>query len=374
MPLYYFAARPFFNLQDANGSLPVTIVRYVCTLLITLSAALTALAQTQPPADSPPSHSLKLNVFVDNKSGQPVANLGQQDFTILDNKSQRPITSFNVESAAAEPVHVILFLDAVNTPYSLFAYLREGVEKFLKSNEGKLAYPTTIAVLTDNGAEIVKNFASDGNALSDLLEHDKVGLRVINRSSQWSGVDLMQMSLNAFHQLTEFASTVPDRKLIVWISPGWPLISGPQVYLTAKEQDQIYGEVISLSTQMRQNNLTIYNINPVGAGESLNRADYYESFLQGVTKPGDAQLADLSIQVLAVHSGGVAIESNSDVNGMIQKCLTDAQSWYEITYDPALGEKPNEYHHIDVKLNQRGLVARTLDGYYANQQIIEPRR
>ena len=78
------------------------------------------LAAQQPPSASTgaviASQQIKLDVVVDTKSGQPVTTLGQQDFTILDNKSPRPITSFKVVTAAQEPVSVILFIDAVNTP------------------------------------------------------------------------------------------------------------------------------------------------------------------------------------------------------------------------------------------------------------------
>ena len=51
---------------------------------------------------------------------------------------------------------------------------------------------------------------------------------------------------------------------------------------------------------------------------------------------------------------------------MIQKCLADANSWYEIAFDPPPPDKPNEYHHIEVRLDQPGLVARTRTGYYSN--------
>ncbi len=360
--------------QDADRSLAMTSVRIVSTLLLSLCAAVTLPAQSELPAVSLPSRSLKINVVVDTKSGQPVTDLHQQDFTLLDNKEPRPITSFRIMSAGAEPVHVILFLDAVNTPYQTYAYMREGVAKFLKAKEGSLANPTAIAILTDSGAQIVNDFSTNGNALSDVLEHHMVGLREITRSSEWGGIERMQICLNAFHQLVQFASTLPGHKLVLWVSPGWPLVSGPRVYLSTKQEQGIFGDVVSFSTQLRQNDMTLYNINPFGVDESLERADYYEAFLKGVARPNDVQLGDLGIQVLATHSGGLVIESNSDVYGMIQRCLADAQSWYEITFDPTPADKPNEYHHVEIKLPRRDLVARTLDGYYANVQMIEPGR
>ena len=107
------------------------------------------------PAIAPPSQSFKFDVAVDTKSGQPVTNLHQQDFTVLDNKTPRPITSFKIVTPGpgAGPRHPFRRCRQ-HSLSKLVAYVREGVEKFLKANEGTLANPTAVAVLTDQGAQI----------------------------------------------------------------------------------------------------------------------------------------------------------------------------------------------------------------------------
>jgi hypothetical protein len=104
--------------------------------------------------------------------------------------------------------------------------------------------------------------------------------------------------------------------------------------------------------------------------ESLERADYYESFLKGITKPNQVEFGNLGLQVIAIQSGGLALEGNSDIAGMIQRCVADAKSWYEIGFTPLPADKPNEYHNIEIKVDQRDLTARTRDGYYANPAAI----
>jgi len=349
------------------------IFRPMLILFIAFFPGLLAAPAQQPqPALPLPSDSIKLTVAVDSKSGQPVFNLGQQDFAILDNKTPRPITSFRIMSPAKEQVEVILFIDAVNTPYQMVAYMRQYVGKFLQANEGKLAHPTAIAILTDQGVQIDNGFSTDGNALNDSLARHTIGLRTITSSSQWGGLERLQICLNAFQQLLTAVSTLPGRKIVLWISPGWPLISGPEVFFTAKQTQWMFSSIVSFSTQMRQDNVTLYNINPVGTGQSLETADYYQAFLKGVAKTNDVRFGNLGVQVLAVQSGGLSIESDNDVAGNIQNCLTDVQSWYEITFDPLPADKPNEYHHIEIKLDKPGLIARTRTGYYANPRIIEP--
>ena len=352
----------------------MTVQRFIFVLLLVVaSGPLAAPAQSAQPAAAPSSHAMHVSVIAETKSGQPVANLTQQDFTVLDNKSQRPITSFNIVTPADEPVEVIVLLDAVNMSYQGVAYARDGVLRFLKSNEGQLANPTSIAVLTDQGAPMDTGFVKDGNALSDALQHQQIGLRTITRSSEWSGPDRLTLCINALQQLIASASTLPGRKIVLWVSPGWPLVSGPHIYLDTKQQQQIFNEVVQLSTQLRENHLTLYNLNPAGVSESLGQANYYEAFQKGIAKPSQAQLGNLAIQVLAAQSGGLVIEGNSDVNAMIQRCLADAKSWYDIGFDPLPADKQNEYHHIEIKVNRPGVVARARDGYYANPVEVQPR-
>jgi VWFA-related protein len=357
----------------------MTVIKFVCAVLAaSLAGSLQTPAQQSPPPNlqpglAPSSQKIRLDVVVETKSGQPVINLAQQNFTILDNKSPRPITSFKVVSARKEPVTVILLVDAVNTPLELVSDMRNQMEKFLKANKGTLAHPTTIAVLTDDGLQLNNNFSMDGNALSDALEHHLIGLRQITRDSQWSGIDRFTICLKALHQITAVASPLPGRKLILWISPGWPLLSGPDVYLDSKQQQQIFSEVVFFSSQLRQGDITLYNVNPVGVSESVFNANYYETFLKGVAKTDDAQFANLSIQVLSDQTGGLTFESNNDVARMIEHCLADADFWYEVSFDPLPADKPNEYHRIEVRVDQPGLIARTRTGYYANPAANLPR-
>jgi VWFA-related protein len=355
-----------------------TITRFLCAFFAALFAgSLSAAAQQAPPAastpaTSPSSQQIKLDVVVDTKSGERVTNLGQQDFTILDNKSPRPITSFKVVTAKQEPVEVIVIIDSVNTPYELVAYVRDQTEKFFKDKEGALAHPTNFAVFTDDGVKIERKFSTNGIALSEILESQQVGLRKINRSSQWGASDRLNLSVHALHQVTDYAATLPGRKIVIWMSPGFPLLSGPNIYLTPKDEQEVFGDVLYFSSTLRQNHITLYDLNPVGVNESLIRANYYEDFLQGVSRREDSKFADLSIQVLSVQSGGLTLISNNDLDAQLQKCLLDVDSWYEISFDSPPPDKPIEYHRIEVKLAQPGLIARTRNGYYSNTTAAAP--
>lgn len=338
--------------------------RLTLFLAALLPAIGSAIAQQAPaPAQSTPA--IHLNVAVTEKSGAPVAGLTQQDFILTDNNTATPITSFRAATSASEPVHVILVLDAVNTRFTEVAYEQGQLQKFLKSNEGKLAYPTNLAVITDTSTQSEQSFTTDGNALSASLDHYSAGLRDIRRSTGIYGADdRLELSLKAISQLTSYAATLPGRKILIWLSPGWPLLSGPRIDLDNKQQKQIFANIVSFSTQLRAANVTLYSINPLGAEEGVLRANYYQEFLKGVAAPSKTDLGDLALPVLALQSGGFALQGSTDVSGSLRRCYNDLESWYEISFVPPPTDAPGGYHHIGVQTDKPGLAVRTRDGYY----------
>ena len=345
----------------------MSIETLLCILLTALLPGMgTASAQTAPTIDRSASRSISLDVVVQDKSGHAVDGLQQQDFTLLDNRATQPITSFKALNPSQEKVEVILLLDAVNASFQTVAYAKDETQKFLRTNDGLLAHPTTIALLTDKGTQILQNFTTDGNALSQSLDSQEIGLRQITRSTGFYGAQQrVQICLTALRQLTESAAALPGRKIVLFISPGWPLLSGVRIDLDAKQQQQIYGDVVAFSTQLRQANVTLYSVNPFGPSESEFQANYYRGFVKGISKPSQTDIGDLGLQVLAIQSGGLVFQTNSDIAGLLKKCLADAESWYRISFDPAVAEHPNEYHHVEVRLDKPGLTVRTRDGYYA---------
>jgi hypothetical protein len=131
-------------------------------------------------------------------------------------------------ATADPPVEVILLVDEVNTSFERVAFERDQIEQFLRRNGGELARPVSLVFLSDSGATIGKTSSQDGNAVIADLKQKESGLRTIGRSQGFYGAsDRQQLSLHAIEQLADYEATKPGRKLVVWISPGWPLLSGP---------------------------------------------------------------------------------------------------------------------------------------------------
>jgi VWFA-related protein len=313
----------------------------------------------------PPSRTIHLDVLVTSRPGQPVTGLGQKDFTILDDKTSREITSFEEVDARKQPVEAILLIDAVNTGYTVIAQERIEIDKFLRANGGKLTLPTSLAVFGDQGIKMQSGYSRDGNALADVLAKYTISLREIGRSAGFQGAEeRLDDSLKAIRMLTAYESQRPGRKIILWVSPGWPLLSGPGINLTGDLKTQIFNEITLLSTTLREAETSVYAINPLGVGESVAQAFYYEQFTEGVRKAADDNVGNLGLQVIATETGGL-VRNSTDVSGLLQESVGDNAAYYRLSFEPPPSEKRDVYHSLKVTVAKPGVTVATSTGYYA---------
>jgi VWFA-related protein len=341
-----------------------------CFLWLALFITFPVQAQKSEPIAVGQPGAITLDVVVTPKSGPPVNGLRQQDFTILDNKAPQAITSFQAFQEREAAIEVIVVVDDVNTGLEHIAYEKSEINKFLKIDGGHLAHPTALAFLTDSGLSVQEGFTTDGNALSAFLDQNKMGLHSVLRTGGiYSADERFELSLKALYQLVTRESARPGRKFIVWISPGWPILSGPGVesQLDDKQRKEIFSEVVELSTMLRNGRITLYSIDPLGSADFAGRAFRWEAFVKGVSKPYQADPGDLALQVLAVQSGGKALTTGNDLAAFLQECIADTRAYYELSFVPTLDTKQDPYHRVEVRVAKAGLIARTRQGYYAEQ-------
>jgi VWFA-related protein len=337
-------------------------------LMLLFYGAAASAGRSHPQTQAAPGRML-LDVVVTAKSGVPARGLQQQDFTLSDNKLKQTINSFQAVDGRQAPIDVIIVIDSVNSSYSTVGFEREQIDKVLRADQGKLAYPVSLAVLTDTGLQIVEGLSSDGNALSTALDQYASGLRNFRSSGGFFEANqVFDISLRGLQDLIdrESARSSQDltRKVILWLSPGWPLLSGPNIELDAKQQGSFFGQIIDFSNRFWRGNVTLYSIDPSGTSSPAH-VFFWRNFLKGVSKPNQVQAGDLALEVLATQSGGLALFSSNDVAAQLQKCLADLGSYYELSFDPPHGDKPNEYHQIEIRIAKPGLSARTRQGYYS---------
>ena len=337
------------------------------------SSVLYSFAQQVPPAAQPASpgnaeslpasaaHTISLDVVVTDKYGSAVSGLQEQDFTLLDGKQPTKISSFRSIAAsggANDPIQAILLVDAVNSSETGVAYQREQLQTFFRRDGGHLPIPTSLIIFTETSTQVQPQPAQDGNALAAALRSSPLGRRPVGRSGGFYGAgERLQLSLQTLQGIIQHEAKQPGRKLLIWISPGWPLLSGPEVELTKKDQQGIFREIVAMSGQLREARITLYAVDPLGTEDAAGfRTFYYQSFLKGVTSSNKVEDGDLALQVLAVQSGGRVLNSSNDVPSLIANCFADSKAYYSMSFEVPPADHPDEYHALAVKVDKPGLT------------------
>ena len=342
-------------------------------MVISSAYAATAPAQTNPPADAAtPGKHISINVVVAQKKGQPIHGLREGDFTVLDNKQPQKLLAFREVDADAlrqDPVHVVIVIDMINTGISVVAREREQLGEFLKQNSGELSNPTAIATFAESGAKVGQSFSRDGKALSAMFEKQQSELRIEGRDTGFYGAaDRLRLSLSQLDQLVSFEAKVPGRKLILVVGPGWPMLPWAGVEEDMKQRTQVFNSIVELTNRIQESNIALYCIYPFELGR--NTPFYYQNYLKGISAPKDAEYADLALQVLAEHSGGQVLINGPIILDSLNKAVQDASASYELTFEAAPGDRLNEYHAIEVRVDRPNTIVRTIKGYYARTQVL----
>jgi VWFA-related protein len=337
-------------------------------------ACVPSLAWPQAPpatgARSTIDHRITLDVVVTDKTGNPVPGLEQQDFTIFDNKRPQPIIAFRKVDGSKNddlPLRAVFVIDEVNVPFRAISNARAQLEKYLRQNAGQLPFPMSLVVFNEKSTQVQGAPTRDGNLLADSVHAMGAGAPRELEGTQFANeIWRLQVSLRALGRLTAYEMTQPGRKLLIWLSPGWPLIPAAADHLGNKDLQTDFHTVVALSSELREGRITLYSVDPQGTDDAAGLGSvYYQNFLEGVTSADKFQSGDLTLGVVAVQSGGQVLNRSNDISELIGKCMADARAYYILSFDPGTANHKDEYHALQVKTSKAGILVRTRTGYYA---------
>ncbi len=315
---------------------------------------------------------ITLDVTVTDSSGQPIPGLSEDDFTILDNHQPGKIVSFRAVdgTAATDPAQVILLVDEVNNSFQSVATERDQIVKYLGRNGGRLPVPISIALFSDSGVKLDQP-TQDGSVLIAELEKMPIPIHTINSAMGGNGaVERFQLSLATLSHMLTYTGQKPGRKLLLWLGPGWPMLSGVHYGSTDGDKHRNWDSIITFSKDLRQSRTTLYSVDSLSSESSLQHGVYYQNFLKPVTSAKDTDSGNLGLPVLALQSGGRVLNGSNDLASEIASCVVEAGVFYRIGVQVSPSETVNDYHSLEVKVGKSGLTARTNSGYY-NQPYVE---
>jgi VWFA-related protein len=365
---------------------------------------------------------IRLDVMVRDAAGEPVAGLGRDDFTVLDNGQPQKIVAFRPSLRAAgqagaetsPDVSLVVLLDTLALPSGLATEERQQVAAFLRANGGRLAWPVTVYTLEDTGFFLTAKASRDGNALAAEVEadrhqdpqfvpptlqaklHDMVVEPEFARDAPWTGV-------RALGTIAAAEDLVQGRKVLLWVGPGlrdagtgtysdevYRRLRNAQLQAVGKDaptdvtkadtRQTIFYEAYWFLTLLRQAGMTV-NVFSVGEqtggpvyvgsaqGEDgqkgwIQLVNVWKRYQEAPDAPEHASWMNVYKKVLAVESGGRVLEGDKEIAQQMAECARGANTYYTLTFDPPAAGHADEYHPLEVKLRRAGLTAETVRGYY----------
>ncbi len=356
-------------------------------LVIAATIAMTSMAWpawAQSPAEQRPAtpaqdagtapdapRTMTIHVLVSDKVGHAVEGLQESDFTLLDNKQPQKLLGFRADDAAvlkSDPVQVMIVVDMINADVVTVAREREEVGAYLKENGGELLNPTSIAVIADSGVKAAPGSSQDGNVLLAAFNQTQSEIRDIGRSAGfWGATERVQKSLQELDQLIQYVGRRPGRKLVLFVSPGWPLLIAAGDQSDMKQRAWVFNNVVQFTNSLREANIALYCIDPFDLGRT--NPFQYQGYLKGISAAKDATYPALGLQVLATHSGGQVLINGRDIAGSLMTAIREASEGYDLTFAPIPGDRVDEYHALDVRVDKPNVKVRTTSGYYARVQM-----
>ena len=85
-------------------------------------------------------------------------------------------------------------------------------------------------------------------------------------------MERFQLSTQTLTKLATYEATKPGRKLLVWLGPGWPLLSGLSFRTNTKNQRRFFASFVEMSTELQEARITLYSVAPLDLSQGSQLA------------------------------------------------------------------------------------------------------
>jgi VWFA-related protein len=338
-----------------------------------------------------------MNLQVNDADGKPVPNLAAEDFALFDNHQPREIAAFHEIDGQGmyDATEIVIVLDAVNSTAQELDAERQGIFRYLAQKKGPLPYRTSF-VLWFNGqlkataATIDRN--SVGRAFVSMTkgvhsnacvppdgsvaqakeggragEPAQTGIEDQAASMAKCLAVHFRDSIAALEGIAAGQKNLGGRTILIWIGPGWPLLSDVEFqHLTSTAKQTFFEETVNLLRYLREAQVTIDALSPRDGTRKAEMARVDMAALSaGIASPQNAGPAGLALPVLARQTGGRVQNESDDIPVDLGSCIHDADGYYVLTFAMTPASAPHEFHPVEVKVNRPGLEVRTMSAYYA---------
>ena len=294
---------------------------------------------------------VRVNIGVVDQRGRPITSLDRSSFTVYEDGVKQEISRFEPTAA---PFSVVMLLDMSGSTKSFRQNIQMSASRFLDA----LAPDDRVAVI---------EFYSKINMLNDFTTDRRTAAHSISVAN---GVGDTNLYKALQFSLQKLAGEGPRRKAIVVLTDGVDTpIQDLDRKLLARTDDAKVATAIN-----PESNETLSRV--------LNDADRLGVTIYPLALPtGDpARLADPTprqiamfkaarerLRLVAERTGGTlnSINRLEQMGTLYAQVAGDLRTLYTIEYDPANDKRDGKWRAIRVELNDKELITRTRQGYFA---------
>jgi VWFA-related protein len=362
--------------------------------------------QGQTPTFRSSTRLVQVSVVVHDNRNRPVDGLRAEDFQVLENGSEVPVSLFSVraersgvpstsiaslagkgqftnriQSPTGGGVVAIVF-DQLNTSALDQSYGRQHLIRYLRTirTDDRIA----LYALTSVGMRVLYDFTRDAESLVQALERldrgESAGAISVDQQlpaplleglSAFARGTLDRMeahfalqrgttTLEGLEAIAANMAGVPGRKNLVWISGGFPFTigeGGPSGLLFSN----LRPETQRATRALNHADTAVYPVDARGivSQSSDPNAPGRVPSLREVMEPIDG------LRVVADWTGGRAFYNTNDIGRAITRAVDDSRQTYILGYYPANTTWDERFRKIEVKVRRPGVQLRHREGYFA---------
>ena len=363
-------------------------------------------AQSQSPTFRSATRLVPVSVVVHDGRNRPVDGLKAEDFKVLEDGKEVPISFFSVraetqgatsaslsamasqgrftnriQSPTGGGVVAIVF-DQLNTSSPDQAYGRQQLVRYLQTirSDDRVA----LFALTSTGMRVLYDFTRDSESLVRALERLERGesIETIGAAQQLPAPLLEGLSAfgrgtldqmdahfarlrgttttEALEVVAEYLAGVPGRKNLVWISAGFPFSigeGGPGGLLWSN----LRLETQRAARALNHSDTAVYRVDARGL-VSLSTDPHAPGLVPSLAEIGTPLDG---VRAVADWTGGRAYFNSNDIGRAITRAVDDSRQTYILGYYPPNARWDERFRRIDVKVRRSGLQVRHREGYFA---------
>jgi VWFA-related protein len=381
-------------------------------------------AQQPPPTFRAGVNFVRVDVIVNDNKGEPVTNLTQADFEVLEDGKPQTIEQFRLIRVDGNPrpgeppprelrnrideeIEIskddvrlfVLFLDDYHVRLGNSISVKEPLIRFVQTQIRPndvvgIMYPLTPLdgiTFTRNPATIISAIERFEGRKFDYRPRNLFEEQYARAPSEIVEQIRNQVVMTALRGLsTRLGGLREGRKAIIYVSEGLTAMLPPQLRVADASlgplnnpgprnpmagenspreetaaffaQSDLYSQMREVFTAANRNNAAIYALDPRGLTP-------FEFGIDEAVGPNQdrrtLQMTQDTLRSLADETDGRAIVNRNDLLTGLAQIVRDSSYYYLLGYNSTLAPSDGKFHPITVRLKRRGLDVRARKGYWA---------